>query len=79
MNTATFTYDLDTEDGQMAAARALKSQDMANVLFEIAHNIRKKVINELDTEEFANGVEAVLKAINDEIDDNGIIISDLTR
>jgi len=79
MNKVKFTYDLDTVDGQMAAMRAMKSQSMVNVLFEITHNMYKKLTGGDVSEEFANGVQTTLDLIREEMDDEGLVINDLIQ
>ena len=43
MPKATIEYNLDDSDDQMAHLRAIKSLDMALLLWEIAYNTKKKL------------------------------------
>jgi hypothetical protein len=45
---ATLEFDMDDIDDRVSHMRAVKSLDMAAVLFEIQHNLRKKCSRILD-------------------------------
>ena len=77
---AILEYSDDKED-VMALRRTLKALDMAIVLFEIQHNLRKNCERELEALEADSdkwdGMEIVLRQLNTLIEKNGINIDDL--
>lgn len=72
--------DFDLQD-KKALARCLKAEDMANVIFEIVYNLKKKCTWELEALEADSdkwdGMEVVLRQLNTLIEKNGINIDDL--
>jgi len=54
MATAILKYDLDDFDDRQAHLRAVKSLDMALVLWEFARNTRKKIEHKFDVQEDVN-------------------------
>jgi hypothetical protein len=71
----------DSADDRMALMRALKSTDMACLLFEIKFNMKKRCINTLDTDSATAAeydlLDSVWERINEEFDSHGICIDDL--
>lgn len=67
MAKATLEFDMNDPDDAKAFKRAVKSTDMAIVLFEITHNLRR-----IHPES-----EEVFKDIHDLLDLHGIIIHDI--
>lgn len=48
---AVLEFDLDNKDDKMAHLRAIKSLDMTCVLFELTHNLKSKLENNIDNAE----------------------------
>lgn len=74
-------YDLSNKDEEMAMKRAMKSTDMANVLFEISMNLRKQCEWELESLEADSdkwdGMSVVLRRLNELFEQNNINIEEL--
>lgn len=80
---ATLEFDLDNPDDRMAHMRAVKSLDMAVVLFELQNNLKKKCeyiaqAQEADSD-IHDGVYLVFQQISELMYENGIIIDDLIQ
>ena len=80
---ATLEFDLDNADDRMAHMRAVKSLDMAVVLFELQNNLKKKCeyiaeAQEADSD-IHDGVYLVFQQISELMYENGIIIDDLIQ
>ena len=75
MAKATIEYNLDEHGDQMAFNRAMKSTDMAFVLFELTTNLRKKLreMDELDYETSS----FIFKQIRELMEDHSINIDEL--
>jgi hypothetical protein len=67
---AIIEFDLDNHEDKMAYKRANASLDMALVLWEIRHNLRRKL-------EDANDVDKVFYEIFDLMDKYGVVVDDL--
>lgn len=71
----------DSVDDQMALKRAMKSTDMACVLFEIQINMKKRMVHTLDAENATLAEYAILdkvwEYINEEFESQGIHIDEL--
>lgn len=80
---ATLKYDLDSIDDEMALKRALKSSEMASILFEIRNNLRKQCEWELESLEADSdkwdGLEVVFRKINELFDQFNINIEELIQ
>ena len=63
-------FDLSEPEGRMAMQRALKSLDMACVLFEIQHNLFRGI-------EENNTSIMIIDKINELMDEHGINLDDL--
>ena len=79
MAKATLEYDLNDPDDTMAHLRAVKSLDLALVLWELAHNTKKGIQNEI---EFKNlnaydAVDKVFEKLWEELNDHGINLDEL--
>jgi len=68
-------------DDQMALKRAMKATDMACLLFEIQKNMKKRIINTLDSVNSSDAeydlLDNVWERINEEFESHGIYIDDL--
>ena len=71
----------DSEDDQMALKRVMKSMDMASLLFEIQINMKKRIINTLDSYAATDAeyelLDNVWERINEEFESHGIHIDEL--
>lgn len=83
MAIATLTFDLSNQDDRIEHLRCIKSLEMANALFEITHNLKKKCEHicgsmEADSDQH-DGVYLVFQKINSILEDNEINIDELIR
>jgi hypothetical protein len=80
---AVLKYDLESIDDELALNRALKSTDMALVLFEIQNNLKKKCEWELEvTEGDGNkydGLDVAMKHIFNLFEEHSIDTNNLIR
>jgi hypothetical protein len=80
---AKIIYNLESVDDEMALKRALKSTEMALVLFELQNNLRKQCSWELEALEADSdkwdGLEVVFRKINELFEEHGINIDELIR
>lgn len=72
-------FDLDIADDRIAMMRCMKANDMASVLFEITHNLQKKVnwyfetpISSGNDATAVDGIERVFEEIHRLMEDHGI-------
>ena len=76
-------YDLSNKDEEMAMKRAMKSTDMANVLFEISMNLRNQCEWELEAMEADSdrwdGMDVVFRKLNELYEQHNININELIR
>jgi hypothetical protein len=81
MAKAILEFDLNDPEDAMAHLRAVKSLDMALVLWEMAHNTRKGILNEVEFNKLDpyDAVEKVFKRFWNEMEDHGINIDQLIR
>jgi len=82
MAKAILEFDLNDPDDIMAHMRAVKSTDMALVLWEIVYNIRKRIDSRIESDEYLDLsqydiVEKVFDEIWEEMKDRGIVIDEL--
>lgn len=80
MATATLTYNLDDVDDAMAHLRAVKSLDMALVLWELAYNTKKGIYNQIEFQEIKDPYEVVdkiMEKLYEELNDHGINLDTL--
>ena len=81
MAKAILEFDLNDFDDKMAHLRAVKSLDMAIVLFQITSNLKKQIMYEIDHRELKDweAVQLVFERIHELINEHGINIDELTR
>ena len=80
MAKATLEYNLDDVDDEMAHLRAIKSLDMALVLWELAYNTKKSIHNQIEFQEIKDPYEAVDKVFEklyEEMNERGINLDQL--
>lgn len=63
----------------MALQRAMKSTDMAIVLFEISNNLKRQAEWKQDENSDVDMVKWMFEQIDDLMDEHGIIIDDLIQ
>jgi hypothetical protein len=79
---AKLEYDLNNSDDRMAHLRAVKSLDMASVLFDITKNLRKKVERQYESiddtpDDVFDGINTVFNEIYNILESNNINIDEL--
>jgi len=77
---AILEYDLNDNDEQMAHLRAIKSLDMACVLFEITNNIKKECEREVENKADMNAYDAmelVFEKIYASLEEHNIKVDEL--
>lgn len=81
MAKAKLTYDLNDSDDAMEHLRAIKSTDMALVLFELIYNTRKRMEYKIESENLDayDLLDKIMEELADQLDEHGIIINDLIR
>lgn len=80
---AKLEFDLDDIDDRMEHLRCVKSTDMAIVLFEITHNLKRKLEYRFEAQpqerdEF-DGLEEAFSEIHKLLEDNNINIDELIQ
>ena len=82
MTKAKLIFDLSEPDDRMAHLAAVKSGEMAIVLWEITHNLKKnchlKAENSQGKLDSCDVVELVFQEIYNLLDENNIVIDELT-
>ena len=80
---AKLEFDLDDADDRMAHLRCVKSTDMAIVLFEIAHNLKRQLEHRFESQpqprDVFDGVEETFREIHKLMDYHGINIDELIQ
>ena len=66
---AVIEFDLDNHDDKMAYKRANSSLDMAVVLWEITHNLRRKLENDSDIDKVFYEIYDLMEKCNVVIDE----------
>jgi hypothetical protein len=81
MAKAILEYDLNDPDDQMAHLRAVKSLDMALVLWEMAYNVKKRIQSQAETENLDayDAVDRVFEKLWEELNEHGIKLDDLVN
>ena len=81
MAKAILEYDLNDSDDAMAHLRAIKSLDMALVLWEMAYNTKKGIQNEIEFKELNayDTVDRIFSKLWGEMNERGIVLDDLVR
>lgn len=79
MAKAILEYNLDDHDDAMAHMRAVKSLDMALVLWEMFYNTKKGICNDI---EFNNlhaydAVDKIFEKFSEELNDHGLNLDQL--
>ena len=76
---AVLKFDLDDHDDRMAHMRCVKAGDMASVLFEITHNLRKRCDHALENSDgdAADGGALVFEKLFELLDAHDINIDEL--
>ena len=79
MAKAILEYDLNDPDDNMAHLRAIKSLDMGLVLWEMAHNTKKRILNQIEFEKLDayDAVEKIFEKFWEEMNDRGINLDEL--
>jgi hypothetical protein len=79
MAKAILEFDLNDSDDAMAHLRAVKSQDMALVLWEMAYNVKKRIQSQAETENLDSydAIEKVFEKFWEEMGSHGINLDDL--
>ena len=81
MAQAQLTFDLNDPDDAMAHLRAIKSLDMALVLWEITYNTKKNIHNQIEIEKLDpyEAVDKVFEKLWEEMNDRGINLDNLVQ
>lgn len=77
---AILEFNMDDSDDEMAHLRAIKSLDMALVLWELAYNTKKSIHNQIEFQEIKDPYEAVDKVFEklwEEMNERGINLDQL--
>lgn len=77
---AILEYNMDDVDDERAHLRAVKSLDLALVLWELAYNTKKGIHNQIEFQEIKDPYEAVDKVFEklwEEMSDRGINLDQL--
>jgi hypothetical protein len=79
MAKAILEYDLNDSDDAMAHLRAIKSLDMALVLWEMAYNAKKRIHNQIEFEKLDayDAVDKVFEALWEDLNERGINLDQL--
>jgi len=82
MAKAKLIYDLSDLDDAREHLAAVKSGDMAIVLWEIAHNLKKRCHQQVEGSnkklDNYDAIELVFKEIYELLDENGVVPDELT-
>jgi len=76
---AALEFDLNDKDERMAHMRAIKSLDMACVLFEITHNMKKECERMVEDKDMSvyDAIDIVFSKIHESLEDNNIKVDEL--
>lgn len=80
MAKAILEFDLNDSDDSMAHLRAVKSLDMALVLWEMMYNTKKGIGWKIESQEIKDPYEvldAIMEKLREEMNDRGINLDDL--
>lgn len=80
MAKAILEYNLDDADDSMAHLRAVKSLDLALVLWELVYNTKKSMCYQIEFEEIKDPYEVVdrfMEKIHEELNERGINLDQL--
>jgi len=73
----TITLDLNDPENEKILKRYLKSTDMALVIWEINHNLRKRCMEVTDDMEKDEAIDFTFDKIDDLLYEHGVVIDDL--
>ena len=82
MAKAILEYDLNDPDDTMAHLRAVKSLDMALILWEMAYNAKKGIHYDIEGQNITDPYEAVNKVFEklwEEIQERGVFLDELVN
>jgi hypothetical protein len=81
MAKATLEFDLNDPDDTMAHLRAVKSLDMALVLWEMAYNVKKRIQTQSEIEKLDSydAIEKVFEKFWEEMNARGINLDNLVN
>ena len=82
MAKAILEFDLNDSDDAMHHLRAVKSTDMAMVLWELAYNSKKRILNTIEEngiKEPDDAIELFYEKFFEEMNTRGIFIDDLIQ
>ena len=79
MAKAILKFDLNDPDDSRAHMRAVKSLDLALVLWEMVHNTKKSIHNQIEFDKLDayDAVDKVFEKLWQEMNDHGINLDDL--
>ena len=79
MAKAILKFDLNDSDDSRAHMRAVKSLDMALVLWEMTHNTKKSIHNQIEFDKLDayEAVDKVFEKLFEEMTEHGINLDDL--
>lgn len=79
MPTAKLEFDLNDSDDIMAHLRAVKSTDMAMVLWNMAHNTKKSIYSQIEFNKLDpyDAVDKVFEKFWEDMNEHGINLDDL--
>jgi len=77
MAKAQLKFDLENPDDRRAHLRCVKSTDMAIILFQLAHNLKKECEFEIESLSKDEVLDLVFEKINALFEDNGIKLEEL--
>ena len=70
-------FDTENPDDNQKLKRCLKADDLTFLLFELARNSRKHMINNTDNEDCISGMEIVFDRINELMEEHNINLDEL--
>lgn len=78
---ATLKFDLDKPDDIISHQRCVKALDMACILFEIQHNLKKKLVHKFETQpaelNVFSGIDETFRYINNLFDEYNINLEEI--
>jgi hypothetical protein len=81
MAKAILKYDLSDPDDRIEHLRALKSTDMALVIWDFVYNTRKRIEYDIDKNDLGGYavLDRIIIEISERLDEHGIVIDDLVK
>lgn len=79
MAKAILKYDLNDPDDIRAHNRAIKSLDMALILWEMTYNVKKHIKNEIEFNklEVEDAIDKIFEHLQEEMSEHGINLDEL--